>query len=180
METVALKLVVTGPFAAGKTTLVRTMSEIPVIGTETSVSDETADVKANTTVSFDFGKLTLADEDLRVELSLYGTPGQERFAFMWDVLAVGMDGFVVLADGSRPDTFAETARIVAHFRERSPAPFVVGVNKVGPDADLTAVAEAIGAPDAPVLACDVTDQDSARDLLLAALEAVLEAQAVLS
>lgn len=180
METVALKLVVTGPFAAGKTTLVRTMSEIPVIGTETSVSDETADVKSNTTVSFDFGKLTLADEDLVVELSLYGTPGQERFSFMWDVLAVGMDGFVVLADCSRPETFEETSRIVAHFRERSAAPFVIGANKVDGDTDLQAVAEAIGAPDATVVPCDATDQDSARNVLLAALEAVLEAQAVAS
>lgn len=175
-ETLALKVVVTGPFAAGKTTLVQTMSEIPVVGTETVVTDDTSAIKGNTTVSLDFGKLTLADEDLRIELSLFGTPGQERFKFMWDVLAEGMDGFVVLADLSRPESFEETARIVEHFRALSSAPFVIGANKCDgePPGDLAA---RLGAPGAPVIACDVTDRDSARDLLLAVLEAVLDEEA---
>lgn len=75
-ETVVIKFVITGPFAAGKTTLVRTMSEILVVETETTVPDETSAVKSNTTVSMDFGELTLLDEDLAVEFSLFGTPGQ--------------------------------------------------------------------------------------------------------
>jgi signal recognition particle receptor subunit beta len=175
-ETVVIKFVITGPFAAGKTTLVKTMSEIPVIGTETAVTDDTSSIKTNTTVSMDFGKLTLVDEDMIVELSLFGTPGQQRFNFMWDVLAEGMDGYVVLVDLSRPDSFEEAAGIIAHFRRISDAPFVIGANKgSGEASELDGVAEALGAPGAYVVACDATDQDSARETLLALLEAVLSA-----
>lgn len=173
-ETVVIKFVVTGPFAAGKTTLVNTMSEIPVIGTETTVTDNTRAIKSNTTVSMDFGKLTLVDEDLVVELSLFGTPGQQRFNFMWDVLAEGMDGYVVLADLARPESFEETMAIIDHFRGLSDVPFVVGANKGSGDAaELEALAELLGIGDAPIIACDATDQDSAREMLLALLEAVL-------
>jgi signal recognition particle receptor subunit beta len=175
-ETVVIKFVITGPFAAGKTTLVKTMSEIPVIGTETVVTDDTSSIKTNTTVSMDFGKLTLIDEDLVVELSLFGTPGQQRFNFMWDVLAEGMDGYVVLVDLARPESFEEAAGIIAHFGKISTAPFVIGANKgTGDEAELEGLAESLGAPGAPVIACDATDQDSARETLLALLEAVLTA-----
>ena len=173
-ETVVIKFVITGPFAAGKTTLVKTMSEIPVIGTETVVTDHTSSIKNNTTVSMDFGKLTLVDDDLIVELSLFGTPGQQRFNFMWDVLAQGMDGYVVLVDLSRPESFEEAAGIIQHFRGISKAPFVVGANKgTGDDDQLAGLAAALGSGDAPIVICDATDRDSARDMLLALLEAVL-------
>ena len=174
-ETVLIKFVITGPFAAGKTTLVKTMSEIPVIGTETIVSDDTSTIKSPTTVSMDFGKRTLADHDMSVELSLFGTPGQERFNFMWDVLAQGMDGYVVLVDLGRPESFEEAAAIIGHFCNLSDAPFVIGANKGGGDDDLDGLADQLGAPGALVIPCDATDQDSARLLLLALLEAVLEA-----
>ena len=175
-ETVVIKFVITGPFAAGKTTLVKTMSEIPVIGTETSVTDETSSIKTNTTVSMDFGKLTLVDEDMIVELSLFGTPGQQRFNFMWDVLAEGMDGYLVLVDLSRPDSFEEAAGIIEHFARISDVPFIIGANKgSGADGELEGIAETLGAPGAQVVACDATDQESARDTLLALLLAVLSA-----
>ena len=173
-ETVLIKFVITGPFAAGKSTLVRTMSDIPVVGTETVVTDDTSEIKGNTTVSLDFGKLTLADEEMVVELSLFGTPGQARFNFMWDVLAQGMDGYVVLADVSRPESFPETAEIIEHFRGLSDAPFVIGANKADDDVDPEALAEQLGVPGAPVVACDATDQESAREMLLTLLETVLE------
>ncbi|MDX6692086.1 MAG: uncharacterized protein QOG15_3543 [Solirubrobacteraceae bacterium] len=175
-ETVVIKFVVTGPFAAGKTTLVQTMSEIPVVGTETAVTDDTSAIKSNTTVGMDFGKLTLVDEDMLVELSLFGTPGQQRFSFMWDVLAQGMDGYVVLVDLSRPETFDECASIIEYFAGISDAPFVIGANKEGPDESvLENLADTLGAAGAPVIVCDATDHESARDLLLALLEAVLDA-----
>ena len=174
-ETVVIKFVVTGPFAAGKTTLVKTMSEIPVIGTETTVTDDTSTIKTNTTVSMDFGKLTLVDEDMVVELSLFGTPGQERFNFMWDVLAEGMDGYVVLVDLTRPESFEETAAIIEHFRNLSDAPFVIGANKGDGEVELEELADTLGAPGAPVVPCDATDRESAREMLLTLLEAVLQA-----
>ena len=175
-ETVLIKFVVTGPFAAGKTTLVKTMSEIPVVGTESAVTDDTSSIKTNTTVGMDFGKLTLVDEDIIVELSLFGTPGQRRFSFMWDVLAEGMDGYLVLVDLSRPETFAECAGIIEHFGKISGAPFVIGANRCDADAPaLAGLAEALGARDAPVVVGDATDHESAREMLLALLEAVLDA-----
>lgn len=175
-ETVVIKFVVTGPFAAGKTTLVKTMSEIPVVGTETVVTDDTSVIKTNTTVGMDFGKLTLVDEDLIVELSLFGTPGQQRFSFMWDVLAQGMDGYLVLVDTSRPETFEECSAILEHFRKLSDAPFVIGANRVGGDAEkLIDLAEKLGVAGAPVVVGDANDRESAREMLLALLEAVLEA-----
>jgi signal recognition particle receptor subunit beta len=175
-ETVLIKFVITGPFAAGKTTLVKTMSEIPVVGTETAVTDDTSSIKTNTTVSMDFGKLTLVDEDMIVELSLFGTPGQARFNFMWDVLAEGMDGYVVLVDLGRPESFEEATDIIAHFVRISDAPFVIGANKgSGDPAELEGLAETLGVPGARVVPCDALDQESAREMLLALLEEVLSA-----
>lgn len=176
-EVVAIKFVITGPFAAGKTTLVKTMSEIPVVGTETIVTDDTSAIKTNTTVSLDFGKLVLADDDLLVELSLFGTPGQARFSFMWDVLAEGMDGYVVLTDVSRPEALEETQEIVRHFQGIADVPFVIGANRhedhphVLEDLDVV-----LGVPGAPIVPCNATDPDSARQMLLALLEAVLAAE----
>src|SRR5207253_1524140 len=116
-------------------------------------------------------------EDIIVELSLFGTPGQERFNFMWDVLSQGMDGYVVLVDLSRPESFAEAFGIIAHFRAISDVPFVVGANKGAADgSDLAGLADRIGSGDAPIIPCNATDQESARDLLLALLEAVLDAE----
>src|SRR5664280_432673 len=80
----AVKIVVTGPSAAGKTTLIRTISEITVLSTEHDVTDETRSVKAETTVAMDFGRITIDRE-----LVLFGTPGQDRFDFIWEILGEG-------------------------------------------------------------------------------------------
>ena len=85
----AVKVVVTGPFAAGKTTLIRTISEITVLSTERGITDSTRKRKAETTVAMDFGRITI-DRDL--VLYLFGTPGQDRFDFMWVILGEGMVG----------------------------------------------------------------------------------------
>jgi signal recognition particle receptor subunit beta len=175
-ETVVIKFLITGPFAAGKTTLVKTMSEIPFVGTESAVTDDTSVIKTNTTVGMDFGKLTLVEEDIIVELALFGTPGQQRFNFMWDVLAAGMDGYLVLVDLSRPETFAECAAIIEHFRGISDVPFIIGANRdAGNETAIGTLAETLGAAGAPVIVGDATDRESARDMLLTLLEAVLEA-----
>ena len=109
----AVKIVVTGPFAAGKTTLIRTISEISVLSTEKDVTDETRSRKTETTVAMDFGRITI-DSDL--VLYLFGTPGQERFDFMWDVLGEGMLGFVLLVDGERRQSLDEALGILTAFR----------------------------------------------------------------
>ena len=91
----AVKVVVTGPFSAGKTTLIRTISEITVLSTERGITDSTRKRKAETTVAMDFGRITI-DRDL--VLYLFGTPGQDRFDFMWEILGEGMIGYLLLVD----------------------------------------------------------------------------------
>src|SRR3954468_10319812 len=100
----AVKIVVTGPFAAGKTTLIRTISEITVLSTEKGLTHATRPRKSDTTVAMDFGRITI-DRDL--VLYLFGTPGQDRFDFMWEILGEGMLGYVVLVDAERPDSLDE-------------------------------------------------------------------------
>ena len=103
MQTV--KMVVTGPFSAGKTEFIRSVSEIDVVSTErkiTSIQEKA--IKEATTVAMDFGRITV-DDDL--VLYLFGTPGQRRFDFMWEILSEGMLGFVVMVDSTRPETFRE-------------------------------------------------------------------------
>ena len=175
-EVVTVKVVVTGHFAAGKTTLISAISEIPVLATETSVSDETAATKDHTTVTMDFGKLTVKDDDLLAELYMFGTPGQDRFDFMWDVLAEGMDGYILMVDLARgEDALREAAGILRHFREISDAPFVVAANRAADHPELRQRLDEILRLDdaATVIPCEATDKESAKEVLLALLIKVL-------
>src|SRR5919198_5357090 len=125
MQTV--KMVVTGPFSAGKTEFIQSVSEIDVVSTERKISSAAErSVKESTTVAMDFGRITV-DEDL--VLYLFGTPGQKRFDFMWEILSEGMLGFIVLVDSTRPETFREAKRILNVFRSYSDTPYVIGANK---------------------------------------------------
>jgi uncharacterized protein len=170
----AVKIVVTGPFSAGKTTLIRTISEITVLSTERDITDETRSRKAETTVAMDFGRITI-DHDL--VLYLFGTPGQDRFDFMWEILGEGMLGYVLLIDVQRPDSLDEAVSILAAFRKMAPVPFVVGLNRAGDlqaDAE-TRVRDALDLdPSVPVVACDATDRASVKNVLLALLYAVVD------
>ncbi|HNR45749.1 MAG TPA: ATP/GTP-binding protein [Anaerolineaceae bacterium] len=124
MQTV--KIVVTGPFNSGKTEFIQTVSEIDVVSTERRISSEAERVKETTTVAMDFGRITV-DEDL--VLYLFGTPGQKRFDFMWEILSEGMLGFIVMVDSTRPETFREARSILETFRAYAPTPYVVAANK---------------------------------------------------
>src|SRR3954452_4315172 len=122
----AAKIVVTGPFAAGKTTLIRTISEITVLSTEKDITDDTRVRKNETTVAMDFGRITI-DRDL--VLYLFGTPGQERFDFMWEILGEGMLGYVVLVDATRKESLDEALSILEAFRRMARVPYVVALNR---------------------------------------------------
>jgi len=122
----AVKIVITGPFNAGKTEFIRSVSEIEVVSTERAISDDTKTVKNQTTVAIDFGRITI-DDDL--VLYLFGTPGQKRFDFMWEILSEGMLGFIVLIDSVKPETFREARRLLDIFRGYADTPFVVAANK---------------------------------------------------
>jgi small GTP-binding protein len=124
MQTV--KMVVTGPFSSGKTAFIQSVSEIDVVSTERKISSDAERVKETTTVAMDFGRITV-DDDL--VLYLFGTPGQKRFDFMWEILSEGMLGFIVLVDSARPETFREAKSILETFRAYAPTPYVVAANK---------------------------------------------------
>lgn len=123
----AIKIVIAGPYASGKTQFINTISEIETVKTEakTTKSDEKKK-KDHTTVAMDFGRISIDDKHV---LYLFGTPGQARFDFMWDILGKGMVGLVVLVDSTDPSTFHEARKVINYFDTRYPVPFVVGANK---------------------------------------------------
>jgi small GTP-binding protein len=174
-----LKIVVTGPFDAGKTTLIETISEIAVVSTERAVSgwSQEAEVEhsGRTTVAMDYGRVSL---EAGLALHLFGTPGQERFEFMWDILAEGMLGFVLVVDARRPETLVDARHQHAHFGAAADVPVVVAVNKLPVGADeaaaLAVVRERLAvAGDVPVLAVDVRLREDVKRVLVALLQAVL-------
>jgi uncharacterized protein len=170
----AVKIVVTGPFAAGKTTLIRTISEITVLSTEKGITDETRSRKTDTTVAMDFGRITI-DRDL--VLYLFGTPGQDRFDFMWEILGEGMLGYVLLVDAHRPESLDEAVGILNAFRNMARVPFVVGLNRAEgiDEEDEQRVRDRLDLDrDVPVVPCDATDRESVKAVLLALLYAVVD------
>lgn len=98
------KIIFTGPVGSGKTTAIETISDIPVVQTEAKATDAVSQRKANTTVAMDYGVLNLGEG---AKVHLYGTPGQERFSFMWDILTIGGLGLVLLIDNAREDPLAD-------------------------------------------------------------------------
>jgi small GTP-binding protein len=171
MQTV--KMVVTGPFNAGKTEFIRSVSEIDVVSTERKISSDTERVKDATTVAMDFGRITV-DEDL--VLYLFGTPGQKRFDFMWEILSEGMLGFIVMVDSTRPETFREARSILETFRAYAPTPYVVAANKQDlQDAwDLEDMRIALRLdPSVKFLPCVANDKEKVKNVLLELLYSIL-------
>ncbi|MEH0936367.1 GTP-binding protein [Micromonospora psammae] len=172
----ALKILIAGGFGAGKTTLVSALSEVRPLQTEEVLTDagigtddlSGVEAKATTTVAMDFGRITI-NEDL--QLYLFGTPGQDRFWFLWDELAFGALGAVVLADTRR---LADCFPSIDYFEQRG-IPFVVGVNcfddarRFGAEA----VRQALDLdPEVPVVLCDARDRQSAKLVLISLVEHV--------
>ena len=173
---VALKILIAGGFGAGKTTMVGSVSEIRPLQTEEILTgvegaDDVDGVegKTTTTVTMDFGRITITED---LQLYLFGTPGQDRFWFLWDELALGALGAVVLADTRRlTDCFPS----VDYFEQRN-TPFLVAVNCF--DGVQKYSAEAVRKaldldPDVPVVLCDARDRRSIKDVLIALVEHVM-------
>ena len=172
MQTV--KMVVTGPFSAGKTAFIQAISEIEVVSTERKISREEERVKETTTVAMDFGRITV-DDDL--VLYLFGTPGQKRFDFMWEILSEGMLGFIVVVDSSRPETFREAKGILQTFRAYAPTPYVVAANKQDREDAWTVDDLRIALKldrKVKMLPCVATDRQAVKKVLLELLYSILE------
>jgi len=170
----SVKVVVTGPFNAGKTTFIKSVSEITVLSTERQVSDASGEGSGETTVAMDFGRITVSDD---VVLYLFGTPGQARFSFMWETLSEGMLGFVLMVDATEPDTFEDARGMIEFFTNMSDVPFVVAANKVAAD-DLATLqqvrADLAISEDVPLLPVDARERDSVKAALLGLLYEILE------
>jgi small GTP-binding protein len=172
MQTV--KMVVTGPFNAGKTAFIKTVSEIDVVSTERKITKESEKVKDTTTVAMDFGRITI-DEDL--VLYLFGTPGQRRFDFMWEILSEGMLGFIVMVDSCRPETFREARSILETFRAYAPTPYIVAANKQDLkeawDLEDMRIALRLNSK-VKLLPCVATEKESVKNILLELLYQILQ------
>jgi len=175
----AVKFVVAGGFGAGKTTFVGALSEIPPLRTEAAMTSVAARVddrrgsatKTTTTVAMDFGRLTV---DEHLVMYLFGTPGQERFGFMWDDICTHALGAVVLVDTERLD---QSFPAVDYF-EAKDIPFVVAVNRFEGTTryDLGAVRDALGvSPHVPMTECDARRTDSAKEVMLLLLGELVDA-----
>nr|WP_310427198.1 ATP/GTP-binding protein [Chamaesiphon sp. VAR_48_metabat_135_sub] len=119
-----MNLVITGTVGAGKSTYIRSVSEIEVVDTDRKATDDVSDLKQNTTVAMDFGTLQFGDE---MALHIYGTPGQVRFDFMWEILIERAHAYVLLIAAHRPGEFHHARRIMNFMNRRAQIPMLIGI-----------------------------------------------------
>lgn len=171
------KIIFAGPVGSGKTTSISSVSDIMVVGTEAKASDEVALRKSNTTVAMDYGVLNLDDGN---KVHLYGTPGQDRFSFMWEILSMGAMGFVILIDSLRPDPLVDLDTYINAFRKSITGcgdALVIGVTRTegAPQSGLLdAIHERLASLklNVPVFEVDGRKREDVKQMLLALLSLI--------
>lgn len=165
----SFKIVVTGPFNSGKTEFIKTISDIPVVSTEKKITTEDRGIKAETTVAMDYGRVNFDGDTLY----LYGTPGQTRFDFMWEILSGEMDAFIVLVDSTDSPSFPDAADLIELFSGFVNVPYLVVANKTDLEgaARLPEVRRGTKADsNVTVMPCVATQKSSVRQVLLQVVE----------
>lgn len=177
-----MRLVVTGPVGAGKSTFIRSVSEIEVVDTDRRATDETANIKTRTTVAFDFGRLQFGSD---MALHLYGTPGQSRFDFMWDILIRKAHAYILLVTAHRSDEFYYARRILNFMKQRSHSPMIIGLTHTDePDAwspEMIAIALGYTEPGQhpPMISVDARHTGSVAQAVLSLVQHLMQSQGCL-
>lgn len=162
------KILVTGAFNSGKTTFIHSISEIDPVYTDKKMLD----TEEFTTVAMDFGRITV---DSNLSLYLFGTPGQERFDFMWDILKEDIIGLILLVDSTTPQVDV-TLKMLQFFSEHSDAPCVVACTKQDHTEALPVetIQQQLNLDTVPVLPCVATDRESVKKVLLTLLHEIMK------
>jgi uncharacterized protein len=172
-----MNLVVTGTVGAGKTTFIRSVSEIEVVDTDRKATDDVANLKQNTTVSMDFGTLQFGDE---MALHIYGTPGQTRFDFMWEILIERAHAYVLLIAAHRPSEFHHARRIMNFMNRQAQIPMIIGLTHSDCEGAWSSedIALALGyqeiAQQPPIVLVDANDGESVAMSLVALVQHYME------
>ena len=167
------KLLVTGPFAAGKTTLIQAISQTPVVDTDVVTTGEESEVKSRTTVAMDFGTYVVEGGDVR--LLMFGTRGQPRFWFMTDILKGQVDAVIYVVDAEATHTHVEAGAAMRALLRDLRVPLVVAVNRLDDPERARVIARQLGALASEcVLACQLIEPASGREVVVEALIAVLD------
>ncbi|MGQ4648520.1 ATP/GTP-binding protein [Lyngbya aestuarii] len=164
-----MRSVVAGTPGAGKSTFVRTLSDIEVVDTDRRATDATSLYKKRTTVAFDFGRLVLGPD---LELHIYGTPGQARFNFMWDMLIRRAHNYILLVAAHRPGDFISARQIISFMNQRAQVPMVIGITHTdclgarSQEEIMMALGYMNGKKRPPIVIVDPTDKASVVEAIL--------------
>ena len=166
------KILVTGPYSAGKTSLIQSVSQTQVISTDVVTSGDEAEVKAHTTVAMDFGTYAIDGDDVR--LLLFGTPGQPRFRFMTNILKGDVDIVAFVLDAEAPATHAPAGVELRSLIADLQVPAIIAVNRCDDVDAARSIARSLGASDDQVVVpCQLNDADSGRQVVVEILVRLL-------
>ncbi len=171
-----VKLVITGPVNAGKTTMVQNLSDSQIAATDVAATDHVSQLKSMTTVGLDFGILKIDDT---LELHLFGTPGQARFNFMWNILSKGAIGAIFLVDSTSDDSLVEMKKMFDYFSEHVDLPVIVGATKQDMDGakSIEELKSLLNLGDTMIIPVDARKKEESKTLALTLLgNALLDAQ----